>query len=124
MRIICRRMSVHSGAHAATGSIVAEACSFAFAINSMRQGVHDAGRDSISIFPGFGDDEKVTATQFLSARLDPSCERRLTFTRGSSRNQSLDGDVVVEFRPVNPLTAADQSPFGPFVRCPMDEARI
>ena len=32
----------------ATGSIVAEACSFAFAINSVRQTVHDAGRDSIS----------------------------------------------------------------------------
>src|SRR5258706_11728611 len=60
----------------------------------------------------------------LTPRLDPPCERRLTLTRRSSCNQTFDGDVVVELRPVNPFAAADQSPFRPFVWCAMDKSRI
>src|SRR4051812_11159335 len=62
--------------------------------------------------------------RFLTPALDPSCERCLALARWSSRNQTFDGDVLVELGPVNPLAAADESPFRTLVVRAMSEPRI
>ncbi len=65
-------------------------------------------------------------TRFLSAVsiVKPSLQRRLTFSRWFAEDQILHADVLVQQRPVDPSSSADESPILPFLRSPVAKARV
>src|SRR5207244_2248979 len=60
----------------------------------------------------------------LPTRLKPLSQRLLTLARGLSCDQPFDADVLVELRPMNPFTAANQLPCRSLSRRTVDQARI
>jgi hypothetical protein len=55
--------------------------------------------------------------------LEPPAKRLLRFTRSAARKETLHTDIFIEFRPVDPLAARNETPVGALGCGPVRQAR-
>lgn len=56
--------------------------------------------------------------------LEPALQGILTFPGPFAEQHAFDTDILVQIRPVNADSIADQPPVAAFLRCPMQQTRI